>query len=170
MNLHTAVRYHELLRDRLLAEFPELREDQTALADTLDGVSDLDEAIAAVVRSMDDDLMMVNGIEERAQDLAARSARYEQRIVTKRKLVAEAMEAAGKRKIVAPDFTLSLTPLKAKVLITDEALIPDFYKVTPEPSAPRPDKKLLAEDLAECGPVSGATLSNGGFSITLRKK
>lgn len=170
MNLHSAVRYHELLRDRLLAEFPELREDEQALADTLDGVSDLDEAIAAVVRSLDDDEAMIAGIDVRVEELKERAGRFAHRVVKKREAIAQAMEAAALKKVVKPDFTLSLTAVKPKVLINDEALIPADYKVTPEPPAPRPDKKLIAAALADGFTVPGASLSNGGVTITLRRK
>lgn len=170
MNLHNAIRHHELLRDRLLAEFPELREDETALADTLDGVSDLDEAIAAVVRSLDDDEAMVVGIGDRQTSLATRADRYKARIETKRKLIADAMEAAALKKIVKPDFTLSLTPVKPKVVITDEALVPPGYKIAPTPPEPKPDKKQIGDDLRAGYVVPGATLSNGGFTVTLRRK
>lgn len=170
LNLPNAVRHHEALRERLLAEFPELREDETALADTLDGVSNLDEAVTAVVRSLDDDEAMIAGIAVRVEELSERAGRYKHRVAKKREMIAAAMEAANLRKVVKPDFTLSLTPVKPKVIITDETAIPSPFLVWPEPPPPRPDKRLIAAAL-DCGtPVAGACLSNGGVGITLRRK
>lgn len=169
-NLQMALRHHEMLRYRLLSEFPELQDDEQTLADSLEGVSDLDQAIAAVVHSMDDDTALADGCQSRMYELAERIARFERRIATKRRLLAEAMESAGLRKVTAPDFTLSLTPVKAKVIVTDESSIPADYLTQPEPPAPKPDKRLILQALNEGHPVAGCTLSNGGQTVTLRRK
>src|SRR5258706_16474583 len=53
-DLHHSFAEHQYLRDRLEAEFPEADED--TLRDTLEGLSSLPEALAAVLRSYLDDL------------------------------------------------------------------------------------------------------------------
>ena len=44
---------HKLLRDRLLAEIPDI--DAETLADTLEGITDLREMLAEIIRSALDD-------------------------------------------------------------------------------------------------------------------
>ncbi len=48
---------HLYLKERLAAEFPDL--DDETLADTLDGETRLNEALAAVLRSREEDLALV---------------------------------------------------------------------------------------------------------------
>jgi hypothetical protein len=169
-NLDAAARSNAILREELLRAYPGLVEDDQALSDTLEGISDFADAVAAVVRSMDDDEMMAVGIGCRCEELKARQQRYEARFASKRVALALAMERAGEKKIVAPDFTLSLTPTPQKAIITDEAILPADYLARPDPPAPRPDKRLILQALKDGYEVPGATLSNGGQTVTLRKK
>jgi hypothetical protein len=169
-NLDAAARNNAILREELLRAYPGLIEDDQALSDTLEGISDFSDAVAAVVRSMDDDEMMIVGIKDRQSDLTARQQRHEARIASKRAALTLAMERAGEKKITAPDFTLSLTAVAPKVIVTDEGALPKDYLVQPEPPPPRPDKKLIKQALADGFEVPGATLSNGSTTITIRKK
>jgi hypothetical protein len=167
-NITRRVEIHKQMRERLLADYPALADDAAALADTLEGESDLDKAIVALLRSADDDGMMVGGINERMGELIERKTRLENRIEAKRNLAFWAMTEAGLPKLTAPDFTASIGASRAKVIITDAALIPPDYFNEPKP--PEPNKTLIGQALKDGHTVPGCVLSNGGQTLTIRKK
>lgn len=156
-----------LLRARLLELYPELGEDAQALADTLEGMTDFNDMVCAVIDSAENDASMVRALENRVNDMNCRMTRLMDREDRKRRAVGQAMEAAGVRKIEAPEFTISLRALPPKVLVTDETRIPsEFWE---EKTVKTLNKTLLKEAL-ETDTVPGAELSNGGASLTIRTK
>lgn len=167
--LQDAVAHHLWLKAELLRQFPELAEDDPALLDTLEGESTLEQAVIQVMRAIDDDLMMINGLAERMSLLASRRLRIEQRIEKMQGAVLAAMERGGVKKITAPDFTLTVTAGKPKVIITAEELLPADYLDIPEIPAPKPNKVRIAAALKEKRDVPGATLSNPMPHLTVRR-
>lgn len=170
-NAHSVTReltHYEYLRDQLRVQFPDA-DDQTIL-DTLEGETKLDDMLCEVMRSSEDDAMLVAGIKERLAELNERKARLERRVEAKREIVCRTMDRANLQKIERPDFTLSLRKSPPSVLITDEALIPDDYMIHPEPPAPKPDKAGIAVALKGGKEIPGCALSNGGVGLQIRKK
>src|SRR5689334_14881017 len=94
------------LRDRLLTEIPEL--DSETLADTLEGITDLKETLAEVIRSALEDEALVAGLSTRLCDMKARLARLESRAKRKRELALKTMCEAEIAKLEQADFTVSL--------------------------------------------------------------
>lgn len=168
-NLSQELATHLAIRERLLTLFPELTDDDQALLDTLEGESNLDLAIIAVVRSAEDDSDLVVGIEERIEQMRGRFSRLKERIQKKRDICAETMAAAGIKKIVAPEFTLSLSHGQRRVIITDEASLPQQFLVQPEPPPPAPDKKAIAAAIKSGAHVPGAELGNAADHIAIRR-
>src|SRR6202049_563081 len=68
---------YQYLRERLKADFPDA--DEPTLGDTLEGLSTLPEALAAVVRSYLDDLALAAALGLRIGDMQERLGRIEQR-------------------------------------------------------------------------------------------
>lgn len=169
-HLAAALAHREYLKEQLLLRFPELREDEQALADTLDGESNLDQMLVEVMRSTEDDAMLIAGIKERLAELGERKGRLEHRVKAKREVVCLTMDKASLGKIEAPEFTLSVRRNPPSVVITDQALLPAEYLRTPEPPAPEPDKAKIAEALKANTSIPGAVLSNGGVGLSVRKK
>ena len=155
------------LRDRLLFAYPELTEDEQTLVETLEGELPLQDQIIAIAESADADRVMIMGIEARIRELSERKARLEGRCERKRELAASAMEESGLKKIEAPAFTLSLRKNPPKVVIVDEAQVPETFKRTV--TTVSVDKIALKEALA-AGPVEGAAMSNGSTSLSVRVK
>lgn len=168
-NLYVAVQNHNVAREDLLRRFPGLESDETALLDTLEGMTDLVDQVVAVVRSSEDDAGMVAAIKARQEELRGRAERLAARAEAKRIAALNAMLEAGRRKIEAPDFTLSAATKQPGVVITDESAIPDEFKRVPEPPAPKPDRKAIGDALRAGKPVPGCQLSNGGYTLQVRK-
>src|SRR4051812_31070253 len=97
---------HTELRRRLLELEPDL--DETTLLDTLEGMTDLNEVIAELVRSALVDAAYVSGLKVRIEEMRERLARLEARVESKRALALTTMEEAGIARIVAPDFTITV--------------------------------------------------------------
>jgi hypothetical protein len=157
-----------LLRERLKTLFPE--EDDESLADTLSGESNLEEAIAALIRSGESDQWMIDGISVRMTELAERQQRAVNRIERRRDLAASVMERAELKTIKASDMTITLSARAGNLVVTDETLIPIQYWVEPEPPPYRLDKNAVKAALKANTEVPGASLSNGSVSITVRKR
>ena len=100
-------------------------------------------------------------------DLQARVGRFEERVRKKRELVADVMEQAGLRKLVEPDFTVSLRPGRAPLVVLDEEAVPrDFWK----PQSPKLDRQGLIAALAGGRDIPGALLGNPPMSLSVRTK
>jgi len=167
-NLSQSVHVHNELRARLLREFPDLHEDEAALIDTLEGISDLNDAIVAVWESAADDDAMCAAIDDRIKTMKERFDRICLRSQRKRAIIQEAMEEAGIKKIESAVVTLSIRNNPAKVIITDDALIPEqFHKVKTIESI---DIAAIKEAMKDGQVVPGATLSNGSQSLAARVK
>ena len=85
---------------------PELDED--TLADTLEGITDLREMLAELVRSALDDEALASGLSTRLSDMKTRLERLEARAARKRHVVLEAMTQAELKRLEEADFTASL--------------------------------------------------------------
>jgi hypothetical protein len=157
---------HAYLREQLLAEYRETIDEQT-LRDTLEGISSLPEALAAVVRSYLEDLMVAAALGMRIGDMQERLSRIEARAEKKRSTITAVMEKADLRKLEQPDFTASLRSVPRGLVVADETLIPqDYWK--PQPA--KLDKRGLLAALNAGETVLGATLGNGGTTLSVRTK
>ncbi|MBA4211063.1 MAG: hypothetical protein C0454_16180 [Parvibaculum sp.] len=154
---------HGYLRERLKAEFPDL--DDETLADTLEGETGLNEALAALIRSREEDLGLITGLKARLEALKGRLERFQDRAETKRRLVADVMSRAEIKRLVEADFTVSLRMTPPSLLIEDEEAIPaDYWK----PQPPKLDRIALGDALRAGQKVEGAVLGASRPSITIR--
>jgi hypothetical protein len=151
------------LRRRLLELHPEL-DDQT-LADTLDGATNLREALSALVRSALVDEAMVEGLKQLQEKMKYRLARLEARALAKRQVVLEAMEQADWSKLQEPDFTASLRGAAPSLVILNEAKIPTEFLIA---QAPKIDRRGLLKVVASGTPVPGAELAQPRNILSVR--
>ena len=153
------------LRRRLIEADPEI--DETTLLDTLEGATDLHEAIGEVVRSALEDEAMLNGLKGRLEDLKSRLARIKHRLEKKREVALAVMEDTGIEKLMEPDFTVSLRVSPPGVVITSEEDIPEWFWV---PQDPKLDKRAILDAIKAGTAVTGAELSNSKISLAVRTK
>ena len=115
--LHHLIARHKALALAIAREFPEA--DEETLADTLEGASDLPQLLISVLRSRAEDLSLAEALRGRLETMRARLERLESRAEQKRNLVTTALQEAGIRKLVAPEFTAYLRPSSARLIVTD---------------------------------------------------
>ncbi len=157
--------YHEHLREQIRNEFPDI--DEETLADTLEGLTNLNEMLCAVIRSHLDDIAMVEALKSRMADMQDRLSRISKRAEKKREIVISVMEQADLKKLAEADFTVSLRSSSAPLVVTEEESIPEpFWK----PQAPKLDRQGLIAALKSGGQVPGAVLGNSRMTIAIRTK
>lgn len=101
MNLSGALAEHESLKVELRKAFVDINDE--TLRDTLEGLSNLPEALAAIVRTYLEDLTLAAALGMRIADMQERLTRFEARAEKKRALVTQVMERAELRKLQEPD-------------------------------------------------------------------
>jgi len=156
---------HKLLKERLLASYPEHCEDD--LADTLDGLTDLNEMIAAVIRSALVDEALQQGLKARLKEMKERLTRLDQRASKKRLLALEALSEAGLKKLEEPDFTASARSGVPALVVVEEDKVPDDYWLA-QPA--KLDRQSLLADLKRGARVTGAELGNPKPTLSVRTK
>jgi Siphovirus Gp157 len=159
-----AARY-TLFKERLLALYPET--DEETLHDTLEGITDLHEMIAAVIRSALVDEALQAGLRTRIEEMRQRLTRLAERGLKKRQMALEAMNEAGLKKLEQPDFTASARLGAPPLVVTSEHSVPDGYWM-PQPL--RLDRQTLTSDLRRGDQVPGACLGNAAPILTVRTK
>jgi hypothetical protein len=153
------------LRDQLLADFPDL--DDETLHDTLEGITDLKQMLAEVVRSALDDEALASGLSTRLSDMKARLERLEERAKRKRRLVLRAMAECEISKLAEADFTASLRAGVPTLDVVAEDLIPAAYW---KPQPPKLDKQSILSALKAGAAVEGANLLPPQMQLSVRTK
>lgn len=164
-SLNYSVYLHQKLKEELLVAFPELADDEQALADTLEGESDLTDKLTEIIISAiedDADAEKNKALAKRYQDRAGCCTARSQK---KRDIVLLVMGDASIKKIPSPYCTISRCAGTPGVQVIDEALIPkEFLRIKSSP-----DLKAIKEALKEAGSVPGCTLKNASETLSVRK-
>lgn len=141
--------------------------DEDFIRDTLEGETDLPAIVRSLLAGIGEDEAMAEGIDAYAKELASRKERLTGRAKLKRTLICTALEIAGRKTIETDVGTVTLSAVKPKAIVTEEADIPaEFFK----PQPPKLDQSALSAALREGREVKGATLSNGGNTVRILRK
>lgn len=145
----------------------ELTDDLEAISDTIEGETNLRDSIHGVLKAIGEDEILIEGISVAIQALQQRKERCEYRIEKRREAILLAMEAGEVPKIIFPEATLSVGLAGDKLIVTDERKIPALFF---DKQAPKLNKaKLKAALTLPNHKIEGASLSNGGHRLTIRK-
>jgi hypothetical protein len=157
-----------LLTDRSATVFgPKIRKSTGRPADTVEGLTDLHEIIAVVVRAALTDEAFANGLKSRVAEMEERLSRMQDRASKRRQIVKEVMVELDIKKITAPDFTISIRPGMPALLVLDEAVVPNIYW---QPSAPRLDRQGLLSELKGGAEIDGVALSDPEPILSVRTR
>jgi hypothetical protein len=162
-HLTQSLTVYRSIRERIIALEADI--DEATLADTLEGCTDLNEAVAAVVRSALEDEALAEGLKGHIEALQDRFRRLGERASRRRAIARDAMIEVDLRKIAAPDFTVSVRPGSRALVVTDEGAIPAPYW---QPREPRLDRLELIRDLKSGASIAGAQLSNPEPVLSVR--
>ena len=165
MTLGSEIYRYETTKNRLLTVWPEI--DCETLTDTLEGITDLHEMIAAVIRSALVDEALHAGLRFRLDDMKERLSRLELRASKKRQLALEAMTEAGLSKLEQPDFTASARAGSPALVVIAEDRIPEAYWL---PQPPKLDRQAILGELKRGIDIPGAQMSNPKPVLSVRTK
>ena len=165
MSLDFAAIKYRAIRDRILAEDPQI--DEQTLADTVEGLTDLHEILTAIIRAAVTDEALANGLKGRIADMQDRLGRLEDRASKRRQIAKDVMMELDLKKLAAPDFTASIRPGMPALMVIDEAAVPSIYW---EPREPRLNRQGLANDLKQGAEIDGVALSNPEPVLSVRTK
>jgi hypothetical protein len=165
MQLKSELIRYQGTKERLLAAWPEI--DCETLRDTLEGITDLHEIIAAVIRSALVDEALHAGLRFRVNDMKERLSRLELRASKKRELALEAMTEVGLSKLEQPDFTASARAGSPALVVVSPERIPPAYWV---PQPPKLDRQAILGELKRGVEVPGTEMSNPKPVLSVRTK
>ena len=163
--LANQVRLHAEFRDALMLKYPDLEDE--VLTETLEGLTDLNEILAALIRSALDDEALVAALSTRLGEMKARLDRLSQRAKTKRSLVLNAMNKAELNRLIAAEFTVSVRAAPPTLEVIEAARIPqDYWK--PQPA--KLDRQRLIQELKAGAAIAGAQLGPRTSQLSVRVK
>jgi len=141
-------------------------EDDETIRQAIQDGTCIEEIMRALLNAIAEDESMEEAISIRQRELAERKGRFGARRGRVRDVLSDLMQRANLRKLELAEATLSLSNSPQSVRITDENAIPDqFLRIKKEP-----DKAAIKDALKSGDIVAGAELSNGGQSLTIRRK
>jgi hypothetical protein len=165
MTIDFAVSTFRAIRDRIRTQDPQI--DEQTLADTVEGLTDLHEIVAAIIRSALTDEALVDGLKRRVSDMQGRLERLQDRASKRRQIAKDVMLELDIKKITAPDFSVSVRPGLPALQVLDEAAVPSIYW---QPSAPRLKRQELLSELKTGVEIGGVALSNPEPVLSVRVK
>jgi hypothetical protein len=160
-----ALGVYQTIRERIIALEADI--DEATLADTLEGLTDIHEILAAIVRSALLDEALAEGLKSHIQRLQERLQRLTERGAERRRIARDAMIEVAIKKVGAPDFTVSLRPGPPSLVVVDEGEVPEPYW---EPREPPLNRAGVLSDLKQGVVVPGAHLSNPEPVLSVRVK
>ena len=163
--LKAEVQIYNCLRQKVMDQYLDL--DDETIRDTLEGITDLHEMIAAVIRSALVDEALHAGLRFRVDDMRERLSRLELRASKKRQLALEAMTEVGLSKLEQPDFTASARAGSPALVVIAEERIPEAYWL---PQPPKLDRQAILGELKRGIEIPGAQMSNPKPVLSVRTK
>jgi ribosome-associated translation inhibitor RaiA len=157
----------EAARELLKSIAETLGDDQELIETTIEGETGLMEALERAVNRIAAINALEEGIRKQMDGLKTRLDRLDTQRDTLRATVCAAMEIANIKRLELAIGTVTRKAVPPKVEVIAEEDIPAKYWIVPEPVT-KLDKKLLLADLNKKVIVPGATLSNGGETISVR--
>ena len=156
---------YRAVRERIRTQDPDL--DEQTLTDTVEGLTDLHEILAAIVRAALADEALATGLKGRIAEMQERLERLQERAAKRRQIVKDTMVELDLKKLTAADFSVSIRPGMPALLVIDEAAVPSIYW---EPREPRLDRQGLLVELKQGAEITGVTLSNPEPVLSVRTK
>lgn len=162
-NLEFAAVAYRAVRNRIRSEDPTI--DEQTLADTVESLTDLHQILAAITRSALADEALADGLMGRMNEMQERLGRLQDRASKRRDMVKEVMLQLDLKKLLAPDFTISVRSGLPALQVLDEAAVPSVYW---QPGPPRLNRQALLAELKDGSEIQGVALSNPEPVLSVR--
>jgi hypothetical protein len=165
IRLDPAIVKHQI--DNLLAQWPELAEDEQLRADSIEGETDAFEFLRAIEMKRRDALSLSGAVATTIAELELRLGRFERREQAMRDMMRKIMAVADLQKVELPEATLSMRAGSRKLIgEADPDLMPDqFVKVER-----KLNRAAIKQAIEGGATVVGFELSSGEPTLAIRSK
>lgn len=154
--------------ESLIAAYPELAEDEILRADMINGETDILGVVSELIEKTANASAMQEALAIRQKEISARKSRFATQEEALRRLVSQIMETANLKSLKLPEATLSMTYRQPRLIVTDETLLDEQFKIIV--TTLKPNMDALKEEHAKSGITPrGTTLTNGSSTLTIRK-
>jgi hypothetical protein len=171
MNTQLAIRITKTDIQRILASIalaPGFDDDHTLKVDMLEGETDLFEIVGRLLNENEDDDGIIAALDEQIDARAIRIERAKARIDARKRAISALMDCAQETTLRLPEATLSLRTLRPSPKVTDADRLPEQF-VTVE-TVRKPNRDAIKEAFERGESIPRRRLTNGGASLTIRRK
>jgi hypothetical protein len=169
MNTHAAIRIAKTDIQQILAVLaltPGLEVDDQLKLSMLEGETELNEIVSALLAENEDDEGTIEALKAQIEARKERKARLEARIDARKRAIMGLLDVARLTKLPLPEATLSVRTLGPRPKVFDEEAVPDdlcrFIR--------KPDMDAITAAFERGQPIPGVTVTNGGASLSVRRK
>jgi hypothetical protein len=169
MNQHVAIKLAKVDIGRALAILelcPGLEADEQLKLSTLEGETELNEIVSLLLAENEDDEGMIDAIKAQIDVRRERVGRLEHRIEARKNAIVSLMDTAHLTKLPLPEATVSVRTLQPSPKVADEEALPDDYCKFVR----KPDMAAIKQGIDDGMNIPGVVMSNGGASLTVRRK
>ena len=145
---------------------PGLDLDEQLKLSTLEGETELNEIVSALLAESEDDEGMIDAIKAQIDVRRERISRLENRVDARKKAIVSLMDCAQLTKLPLPEATVSVRTLRPSPKVANEDELPDDYCKFVR----KPDMEAIKQAYEDGLHVPGTVLSNGGASLTIRRR
>lgn len=171
MNTHVAIKTAKVDIRRALAILelcPDLELDEQLKLSTLEGETELCEIVSTLLAENEDDEGNIAQVKAQIEVRRERIARFERRIETRKNAIVSLMDTAQTTKLPLPEATVSVRTLGPRVKVVDADALPSAFTI--EEIVRKPDRDAIEEAVIHGASIPGVVLTNGGASLTVRRK
>jgi hypothetical protein len=147
---------------------PDLELDEQLKLSTLEDETELNEIVSALLAQNEDDEGMIEQIKIQIFDRKERIARFERRIESRKNAIISLMDTAQLTKLPLPEATVSLRTLQPRPKVVDPDALPSAFTI--ETIVRKPDTEAIAAAVERGASIPGVVLTNGGASLSVRRK
>lgn len=153
----------------ILALTPGVEMDEQLKLSMLEGETELNEIVSALLAENEDDEGVIAALDAQVDARAIRIERAKARIEARKKAIISLLDCARETTLRLPEATLSVRTLRPRPKVIDAAALPDeFVKIE---TIRKPDTDKINEAFEGGLPLPpGVTLTNGGASLSVRRK
>lgn len=151
--------------ERLKRAFPELEDDLELLASTIEGETDFDALLDAILEQFLDRVTMREAVTRRIETLEERVARFDKAAELFKKMAFDLMTSADKTMVRRPLATLVVSKGRPRLVLDDDFNAQGYMKVETKPM-----KAEIAEALKSGIELPGAKLVDSEPVFSIRTK
>jgi hypothetical protein len=168
--IHTDIRLAQRDIERVLDDLNVFLEgdDEQLKLDMFEGETDLFSIASRLLEANENDEGIIEALEQQIGARKVRKDRAELRIERRKSAISSLMDCAHITKLPLPEATVSLRTLKPRPKVVDvDALPAGFFT---EQTLRKPDHDVIADAFERGEEIPGVIVTNGGSSLSVRRK